>query len=110
MSWVAEAKASSHSTASDIWKKCDTGSVSATSASEAPIASCIARIQMRLVANMSTSGDQIGFTSHGRWSQLGYSAMSALELPSVLYTPTDTGLDHTEGAAEGPGRVGTQRQ
>src|SRR5260221_14600686 len=99
MSWVAEAKASSHRTASDIWKKCAIGNVSATSASEAPIASCIARIQMRLVANMSTSGDQIGFTTHGRESQLVYSAMSVLEMPSVLYMTTDTVIPTPKGTA-----------
>src|SRR5436190_873365 len=88
MSCVAELNATSHSIASDIWKKLDIGRVRATSASDVPIASCIARIQRRFVPKSSTTGDQSGLMTQGRYSQLVYSAMSALEMPSVLYMTT----------------------
>ncbi len=66
MSCVAELKASSQSAASDIWNQPGAGSVRATSASAAPIASCVARIQRRFVPKSSTTGDQSGLMTQGR--------------------------------------------
>ena len=66
MSCEAEAKAISHSTASDIWKKWSMGSVSATPASSAPTTNCSAQIQRRLVPSNSTSGLHSGLMTQGR--------------------------------------------
>ena len=70
MSCVAELNASSQKSAREWRKKLGAGTVSATVASVAPITNWKLRIQKRLVRNRSTSGDQSGLMTQGRYSQL----------------------------------------
>ena len=70
MSWVAELKASSQKTASVARKKSGPGTVSAIMARADPITNCREMIHERLVRIRSTSGDQSGLMTQGRYSQL----------------------------------------
>ena len=74
---------------SDHLKKFDPGTENATSASPNETRNCISTTQNRFVRVMSTSGLHSGLMTQGRYSQLVYSAMSVLEMPSRLYITTD---------------------
>ena len=63
-----------------------------------PSRNCSTTTQRRRVPNISTSGDHKGLITHGRYSQLVYSAMSVFETPSRLYMTTETDITKTYGS------------
>ena len=66
MSWVADAKAISHNSASDICSQFGPCSVSATQAKATPMMNCSATTQRRLLESKSTSGLHSGLMTQGR--------------------------------------------
>ena len=60
------------------------GRVSAISATETAISSCITRIHHRLLRKISTKGLQSGLMSHGRPMRLVRSATRPLSMPKSL--------------------------
>ena len=60
-----------------------------------------------MVRNRSTTGDHNGLITHGRYSQLVYSAMSVLEMPRFLYRMTDSVIATTYGIPCAKYSVGT---
>ena len=70
-------------------KNPEVGMENATRANPSEIRNCIVTTQNRLVRVMSTNGLHSGFTTHGKFSKLVYSARSVFEIPIRLYMVTD---------------------
>jgi len=81
----------------DHLKKAGPWIENATSASPSDTRYCMAIIQNRLVRVISTNGLHSGLMTHGRYSQLVYSAISVLEMPNRLYMTTDMVMTITYG-------------
>jgi hypothetical protein len=89
MSWVAEAKPVIQKSAIVPASQWGVPRARAPAAHVTVITSSMASTKKRFVRNISTTGDQRGLMTQGRYMEPVYSAISALERPRFLYITAD---------------------